>query len=293
MKKRILAMLMLALFCFVCTAEILPARAAAKKVFVTANTLKIYNKTSASARTVATAAYGQAISCLATSGGWAKVKCGGRIGFCKKSALSAKNPNFLNKIVYINAANTKVYQLPSASSRVLMKLKINSRYRAVAKTPDGSWYRLKNGAYYGYVPVKYTSSTKVSPPAQTTAADKIVALANKQLGKGYAYGAEGPNRFDCSGLTFYVYKNAAGKTLRRTSEDQAADGRFKKISTLSSVRKGDLLCFITGSGGKCDHVGVSIGGGKFIHASRSTGKVIVSSFTDYWKDAFIWAKRIV
>ena len=299
MKKRILAALMLILFCFACTVELLPAQAAAKKVYVVANTLKIYKKASGSSKTIATLSYGQSLSLLATSGAWAKVKGGGKIGFCKKSALSTRNPNSLSKTVYINTANTKVYQCPSTSSKVLMKLKLNSRYKAVAKTVDGKWYRLKNGSYYGYVPVKYTSASKVavpsktSAPAKTTKADKIVALAKKQLGKGYAYGAEGASRFDCSGLTYYVYKSAAGKALRRTSEDQAADSRFKKITSLSSAQKGDLLCFVTGSGSKCDHVGVYIGGGKFIHASQSKGKVITSSLTDYWKDAFLCARRIV
>ena len=290
MKKRVIAALMLCLFCIFG----LPAQAASQKVYVVANTLKIYKKASTSSKTISTISYGQTLTRIATSGSWAKVKnSGGKIGYCKKSSLSAKNPNTLNKTVYINAANTKVYQRPSTSSKVLMKLKLNSKYKAVARTKDGKWYRLKNGGNYGYVQAKSISFSAVSAPSKPTKADKIAALAQKQVGKGYAYGAEGASKFDCSGLTHYVYKHAAGKTLRRASADQASDGRYKKITSLSSLKKGDLLCFDTGNGGECDHVGVYIGGSKFVHASQSKSRVVTSSLTDYWKDAFLCARRIV
>ena len=294
MKKRLLALAMLLLLCFSGTAEFSRAHAAARKVYVTANTLKVYKKAKTSSQLLGTMAYGEKLTRVATSGSWAKVKnSAGAVGFCKKSALSTKNPNTLKKTVYIKADNTKVYQRPNTSSKVLMKLKRNSKYTAVAKTGDGKWYRLKNGSHYGYVQVSQTSAAKLTAAKAASKADKIVSLAQKQKGKGYAYGAEGANKFDCSGLTYYVYKNAAGVTLKRSSAQQAADGRFKKISSLSSVKKGDLLCFITGSGSKADHVGVYIGGSKFVHASQSKGKVLVSELTSYWKEAFLCARRIV
>lgn len=295
MKKRILAALMLVFFCFSGAGEWKPAQAASQKAYVSANTLKVYKSAKSSSKVLGTLGYGQKLTCVETKNGWAKVKnSSGTIGYCKKSSLSGKNPNNLSKTVYIKSNNTKVYALPSTSAKVLMKLKLNSKYKAVAKTKDGKWYRLKNGSEYGYVQVKNTSAKKISTPAPSASkADKVVALAKKQLGKAYAYGAEGSQRFDCSGLAYYVYKNAAGKKLKRTSDEQAADGRFAKISSLSSVKKGDLLCFITGGGSKCDHVGIYIGSGKFIHASASKGKVVTSEITDYYKDTFICAKRIL
>lgn len=294
MKKRILAAAMLLLFCLFGTGEWMCAQAASKTVYVLSNTLKIYKKPKTSSKRISTAAYGQKLTRLAVSGSWAKVKTSsGSVGYCKKSGLSAKNLNTLSKIVYIKTSNAKVYQRPATSSKVLMKLKRNAKYKAVAKTKDGKWYRLKNGSSYGYIQAKHTSSAPVNTSSTVSKADRITALAKKQLGKSYAYGAEGTSRFDCSGLTYYVYKAAAGKTLCRTSADQADDGRYKKIGSLSDVKKGDLLCFITGGGSEADHVGVYIGGGKFIHASQSRGRVVTSSLTDYWKDAFLRARRIV
>ena len=292
MKRRILALLMLALFCLAAAGEFTAACAAAQKVYVSSNTLKVYKKAQTSSSVLGTMGYGEKLTRIATSGNWAKVKnSSGAVGYCKKSGLSTKNLNSIKKTVYINAANTKVYKLPSTSSKVLMRLKLNSKYTAVAKTADGNWYRLKNGGNYGYVQVKHTSASKVAV-VKTTKADEIVQLARNQVGKSYAYGAEGPNKFDCSGLTYYVYKNAAGKTLKRESKAQASDGRFKKISAYSSVKKGDLLCFDTGSG-YVDHVGVYIGDGKMVHASQSKGEVITSDLSSYWKKAFICARRIV
>ena len=296
MKKRILALLMLALFCFCGVNEMTPARAAAKAVYISSNTLKVYKTAKTSARVLGTMGYGEKLTCTATSGSWARVKnSSGAVGYCKKAGLSTRNPNTLKKTVYINTANTRVYKLPSTSSKVLMKLRLNSAYTAVAKTGDGQWFRLQNGKHYGYVQAKYVSASKVSAapkPAPAGKTDKIVQIAQKQAGKGYAYGAEGPSKFDCSGLTYYVYKTAAGKTLKRSSWEQTSDGRFKKITSVSAVQKGDLLCFDTGSG-YADHVGVYIGGGKMVHASQSKGKVLVSELTSYWKKAFICARRIV
>ena len=46
-----------------------------------------------------------------------------------------------------------------------------------------------------------------------------MSLAKKQLGKKYVYGTAGPDTFDCSGLTTYVYKNALGISLPRSAKD--------------------------------------------------------------------------
>ena len=126
---------------------------------------------------------------------------------------------------------------------------------------------------------KTTSSSKKS---KTTGED-IVAYAKKFLGCKYVYGTAGPKTFDCSGLTSYVYKHF-GYTLSRTSGGQRSNG--KKVDK-KDLQPGDILCF---SG----HVGIYIGGNKFIHAANPRKGVIITSLSEsYYVKTYITARRIL
>ena len=126
---------------------------------------------------------------------------------------------------------------------------------------------------------KKTSDSKKS---KTTGED-IVAYAKKFLGCKYVYGTAGPKTFDCSGLTSYVYKHF-GYTLSRTSGGQRSNG--KKVDK-KDLQPGDILCF---SG----HVGIYIGGNKFIHAANPKKGVIITSLSEsYYVKTYITARRIL
>lgn len=104
-----------------------------------------------------------------------------------------------------------------------------------------------------------------------------VAEAKKHLGKPYGYGSAGPNAFDCSGLTSVAWSNA-GVSITRTSRSQYQ--RVLKIK-LSDMRPGDLVFW--GSNPKANdansvyHVGMYIGGGQMIEASRPGVPVKISA----------------
>ena len=72
------------------------------------------------------------------------------------------------------------------------------------------------------------TTTEVDASSVTKKRNAVARLAKKQVGKGYVYGATGPSAFDCSGLVQYVYKNASGTILPRTTFSQVALG--KKVS---------------------------------------------------------------
>lgn len=94
----------------------------------------------------------------------------------------------------------------------------------------------------------------------------VVATAKKYLGTAYVYGGSSPiTGFDCSGLTQYAF-GQAGMSIPRVSYDQAKAG---VAINKSELRTGDLVAFNT----PVSHVGVYIGGGKFIHAPK-TGDVV-------------------
>ncbi|MFI6106524.1 MULTISPECIES: C40 family peptidase [unclassified Streptomyces] len=111
-------------------------------------------------------------------------------------------------------------------------------------------------------------------PAHAT---KALNVAASKKGAPYKYGAAGPSRFDCSGLTLYSYKKA-GKTLPRTAQQQYNKTRHLSAS---SRQKGDLVFFH--SGGSVYHVGIYAGGNKIWHSPKS-GSVV--------KLDRIWSKSV-
>ncbi|MFD1660027.1 C40 family peptidase [Streptomyces caeni] len=103
--------------------------------------------------------------------------------------------------------------------------------------------------------------------AAVTPATKALRAAASKKGAPYKWGATGPRRFDCSGLTLYAYKKA-GKKLPRTAAAQ-----YNKTHHVSSShrRAGDLVFFH--SGRNIYHVGIYAGKGKIWHSPR-TGDVV-------------------
>lgn len=103
----------------------------------------------------------------------------------------------------------------------------------------------------------------VSAPAGGNA-QAILNEAYKHLGQKYVWGATGPDNFDCSGFTSYVYKHAAGIDISRTTYTQIDVGQ--PVSE-DQLKPGDLVFPHTG------HVGIYVGNGQMIHAPQ-TGDVI-------------------
>jgi peptidoglycan DL-endopeptidase CwlO len=108
-------------------------------------------------------------------------------------------------------------------------------------------------------------SSSSASPAPTPAASQAVAYAKAQLGKPYVWSAEGPNSFDCSGLTMMAWRSA-GVSIPRVAAAQYGMGRH--ISR-SALEPGDLVFF----GGPIHHVGMYVGGGMMIEAPY-TGQVV-------------------
>ncbi|MFB4299438.1 NlpC/P60 family protein [Actinomadura sp. NTSP31] len=107
-------------------------------------------------------------------------------------------------------------------------------------------------------------------------------FAYAQLGKPYSYGATGPGSYDCSGLTMKAWA-AAGVNITRTTNSQWA--AVKHVSQ-SNLQPGDLVFF---SG--LSHVGMYVGGGKFIHAPHTGDVVKISSLSGYYTSNFYGAGR--
>jgi cell wall-associated NlpC family hydrolase len=112
------------------------------------------------------------------------------------------------------------------------------------------------------------AAVAVAPaPAPNAAAQVAVDTALAQVGDMYLYGATGPDRFDCSGLTSYSYA-AAGVAIPRTSRLQST---FGTAVAKADLQPGDLVFFYS----PVSHVGMYIGNGQMVHASTAGKPVAV------------------
>jgi cell wall-associated NlpC family hydrolase len=104
----------------------------------------------------------------------------------------------------------------------------------------------------------------------TTMAAKALGVAASKKGSPYQWGATGPSRFDCSGLTLYSFRKA-GRALPRTAAQQYGSTRH---ITASARRKGDLVFFHSGSSAaSVYHVGIYAGHGEIWHAPKTGARV--------------------
>jgi cell wall-associated NlpC family hydrolase len=117
----------------------------------------------------------------------------------------------------------------------------------------------------------------------------LLELAKMQLGSRYVYGAARPGAFDCSGLTYYLYKKHNISLLRRASQ-QLQNGI---VVPKEAMQVGDLVFFRETGNYPADHVGIYAGNNKIIHASTKRGIEYADMDEGYCKDYFLCARRIV
>ncbi|MFF5894700.1 NlpC/P60 family protein [Streptomyces argenteolus] len=107
-----------------------------------------------------------------------------------------------------------------------------------------------------------------SARAPSEEGEEAVAYAVEQIGKPYVWGAEGPESYDCSGLTSQAW-SAAGRDIPRTSQEQWR--RLPRVP-MDSLRPGDLVVYFP----KATHVALYIGDGLVVQAPRPGATVKVS-----------------
>jgi len=150
------------------------------------------------------------------------------------ASRSSANGVVIGRSVYVRKG-------AGASYSIITSLKRNASVKVLGKSSNG-WYQvvLSNGVQ-GWMAGQYlkvsgtvstvssssttssrgsvSSSSRGDENRESLLASQVVDFAKQQLGKAYKYGAEGPNAFDCSGLTYYVYKHF-GYSIPRDSEGQ-------------------------------------------------------------------------
>ncbi|TRX75989.1 C40 family peptidase [Pseudomonas mangiferae] len=144
-------------------------------------------------------------------------------------------------------------------------------------------------------PPKVVAPVFTPPPvgAFSPVAEDVLFRALGLVGTPYRYGGNTPDGgFDCSGLIGYVYRDAAGILLPRSTRElsvmrSASVGR-------DALLPGDLVFFATSGGSQVSHAGIYVGEGRFVHAPASGGTVRLDNLSArYWQHSYLAAKRII
>lgn len=261
--------------------ETSPAQSDKRLGVVTAVTLNIRSGPDTSHQKVGTLTLGTQVTIQGEENGWYKIEKGyissDYISFDLDSVQAPKRIGVVSTTLNVRSGpstvHTKVATL-SAGDEVTILGEV-----------DG-WYKLENG----YISGEYVTLSDGSQNGSLQS--QIVTFAKKYLGYPYVLGGRGPNTFDCSGLVYYVYKNF-GYTVNRTATTQLQDGVAVKKADL---QPGDLVFFNSAGTGasRATHVGIYIGGGKFLHASSpKVGVVISDLYSNYYKRVYTTARRII
>ena len=231
-----------------------------------------------------------------------------------ESSTSTEN----NRVGYVNVGNVYVRGDPSTDSEPIGSLELNDKVTILGE--ENNWYKIEYEDREGYIAEKLISNEKVtnttssrgmSQPRGTekisneidieentkdttssknTTGYDIVEYAKTFLGAKYVSGGNGPSSFDCSGFTKYVY-NHFGYTISRTSAAQANNG--VQVGK-DELQQGDLLIFLNDAKSSIGHVGIYIGGNRFIHAANATRGVVTDSVdSSYYGPRFVEARRIL
>ncbi len=152
----------------------------------------------------------------------------------------------------------------------------------------GEAERLQNqqliGNFFIVIPENYAAA-KIEKSGQGNLRSELVKTIRRFIGVPYRWGGEDrKNGFDCSGLTMVSYR-LNGLNLPRNSRMQYKAGRS---IAKRNLKQGDLVFFATKGGRRVTHVGMYIGGGKFIHAPRTGKTVRVASLGNkFWRKTYV------
>ena len=267
------------------SAGLAPSAFAAVAAKVSSSSARVYKSASAKAANMKVPK-NLNVSITAISGSWARVTYKGNTAYMPLSWLTPTE-----KTTGYATDNTAVY---NSSLKKMGSISMGTSVHVLGTI--GNYYLVMNGSgALGYVKTGALSKTKpaVSNVKQTTViskAEKAIQIGESLLGKPYSTRSNPPNDFDCSSFVWYCM-GKAGYTVMKTSASQSVDSRYEKITSISALKKGDMLFFDTSGDGNVDHSAIYMGGDKFIEASRNAGKVQVNTMTNWYKNHFKWARR--
>jgi len=198
-----------------------------------------------------------------------------------KQRLDATSLTVNDKLALVQAAEAR-YRKQAAQ----VKEKLAAAEKLLAKLEKADRERLlKLQAMDAEERQKYSLEQAKLANAVSGRAGTALRYAVKQIGDRYVWGAAGPIRWDCSGLTMRAYEQA-GVRLPHSSRAQYGYGRS---IARANLQPGDLVFF----GSPISHVGIYIGQGKMVHAPRPGARVQIAEFgSSFGRKKYVGARRL-
>ncbi len=139
------------------------------------------------------------------------------------------------RVAYRGGKKLNIWNRSGAGKKIVGQVKSGQKLtlKATATYKGNLWYELKNNTWI--MAANTVTTSKYASILKAAKQNKVVSLANKQVGKAYVWGATGPYSFDCSGLTQYVYKKTIGTYLPHYSVTQRYYGKTVSTKKLQRV----------------------------------------------------------
>ena len=206
-------------------------------------------------------------------------------------------------VVDSGAENISFFNTDTGDSNPSLDIKredIQIHYPELIKSPEG--YADSAAGMYELLTIVCHSELRPTPidnfmpwPTSAEIGHAIATNAQTLVGKPYKVGAYGPDAFDSSGLVHYVITQAGVYVEKLENCQRYADNaNWQKITNKADLQPGDILFFYGDAFTEINHAGIYIGNSKMIDASSANGKVTERSCdTDYWKEHFAFARRVL
>ena len=185
-----------------------------------------------------------------------------------------------------------VYTQADTNASVVRTLQQGKVARLLDMT-DSGWYLIRFGKSTGYVSAESCRGVHYADyegtPATRDLIAELVEYAYTYLGTPYVYGGSSYSGIDCSGFTMRCF-DYVDYSLSHGARDQ-----YRRATPVTTAQRdvGDLV-FFSGPGSELiEHVGIYLGGGRFIHASSTRGVTIDSVYSSYWREYYYGAARII
>ncbi|NLM33972.1 MAG: SH3 domain-containing protein [Clostridiales bacterium] len=250
---------------------------------------------------------GNVVPVIGESNGWYKIQLSnGKIGWVSGTYLQVSGTETpikaLSTTGTVTASKLNMRSGPSTDYSILHTLWQGNTVKVIGES--NGWYKIQlSNGNTGWVSGDYlklgTTATPSTPtpstPTATSRQEKIntiISTAKSLIGTPYVWGGESlaEGGFDCSGLTYYVFKKV-GINLNRVSADQAKQGT---TVSRSNLQPGDLVFYSFQGTSKIDHVGIYIGNNKMIHSPKAGDTVKIADIsTSYWESRLVVAKRML
>lgn len=140
-------------------------------------------------------------------------------------------------------------------------------------------------------PAAQPSTPPLAAPVAVPASGDVASYSLQFVGYPYIWGGASPGGFDCSGFTMYVYAQF-GVYLPHNAAAQFSTAYGAPVNGIGNLAPGDIVFFAGTAGPGITHVGLSLGGGRVIHAMAPGYGVQVSNLYDgYWLAHYAGAIR--